>query len=63
MDSSLVFQEPDALPSVSLNGKISISSSQASELEDLADESLPKIDVDDDIDDELDPAMKEELDR
>ncbi|MCL7025442.1 hypothetical protein MKW94_004271, partial [Papaver nudicaule] len=40
-----------------------ISSSQTSEFQDLADD-LTKIDFDDDIDDdELDLAMKEELDR
>ncbi|KAI3850532.1 hypothetical protein MKX03_003968 [Papaver bracteatum] len=56
-------KEPDALPSARLNGEISISSSQTSEFLDLADD-LTKIDFDDDIDDdELDPAMKEELDR
>ncbi|MCL7046705.1 hypothetical protein MKW94_017278 [Papaver nudicaule] len=56
-------KEPDALPSARLNGGISISSSQTSEFQDLADD-LTKIDFDDDIDDdELDPAMKEELDR
>ncbi|OVA14013.1 SKP1 component [Macleaya cordata] len=56
-------KEQDILPSVCQNGEISISSSQTSELQDIADDSLPKIDFDDDIDDELDPAMKEELDR
>ncbi|KAI3954632.1 hypothetical protein MKW98_019763 [Papaver atlanticum] len=51
------------LPRALLNGEISTSSSQTSEFQDLADESS-KIDFGYDIDDdELDPAMKEELDR
>ncbi|KAI3855717.1 hypothetical protein MKW92_011741, partial [Papaver armeniacum] len=56
-------KEADALPSALLNGKISISSSQTSKYQDLADD-LAKFDFDDDnVDDEIDPAMKEKIDR
>ncbi|KAI3861853.1 hypothetical protein MKX03_001709 [Papaver bracteatum] len=47
-----------------LNGEISISSGETSEFHDLADDLTRNVDFDDDsYDDELDPVMKEELDR
>ncbi|KAF9614140.1 hypothetical protein IFM89_015459 [Coptis chinensis] len=61
-------EELDALSSKShgdLNGNVFVASpSRTSKLRDVADDTYsPKLEFDDDIDDELDPAMKEELDR
>lgn len=58
---SCLFQEPNCLPSGCLVHDIDkVSPSRSSTYQDSA----PKLEFDDgDIDDELDPAMKEELDR
>ncbi|XP_010241867.1 PREDICTED: SKP1-like protein 21 isoform X1 [Nelumbo nucifera] len=67
--SKISKKEPEYLSSECNNGEagniIESSSSKTSKVQDVAVDSLgPKVEFDDgDIDDELDPAMKEELDR